>query len=100
MVDTDQGVVPLLFTSSFDVPIGWFPVLAVAGSATAIFRTSNVITEYIQREGSQISQGSWDICFHVISVKTGGREARKGQDKDGEGVLDFSDPFVCLLIGL
>lgn len=53
MLDTDQGFGPLLFTPSFDVPIGCFPVLAVAHSCTAIFRASNMTIEYIQREGSQ-----------------------------------------------
>lgn len=56
MFDTGQGFVSLHFTSSLDVPIGWFPILAVADSSTAIIRTSNVATEYIQREGSQHSR--------------------------------------------
>lgn len=84
MVDTDQGVVPLLFTSSFDVSIGWFPVLVVADSATATFGTSNVTTEYIQREGRQISQSSWDICFQVISVSRQ-EEGRQERDRTGTG---------------
>lgn len=97
MVDTDQGVVPLLFTSSFDVSIGWFPVLVVADSATATFGTSNVTTEYIQREGRQISQSSWDICFQVISVSRQ-EEGRQERDRTGTGwggMLDFQIPLCA-----